>query len=54
MTKKHFIAFAKSICQLPDEGQRRIMAKIVCDVAMADNPRFDVARFLEACDVNVS
>ena len=51
MTKKHFIAMSKEISQMSDRAEARIIAVVVCKVAQTTNPRFDQARFLEACGV---
>jgi hypothetical protein len=51
MTKKHFIAMAKEISQMPDRKSARITAEAFCKVAQTTNLRFDQARFLEACGV---
>jgi len=51
MTKKHFIAMAQEISQMPNMAQRLATAIAFCKVAQATNPRFDQARFLDACKV---
>jgi hypothetical protein len=51
MTKKHFIAMAQEISQMPDMAQRLATAIAFCKVAQTTNPRFDQARFLDACKV---
>jgi hypothetical protein len=51
MTKKHFIAMAREISQMPDRKSARITAEAFCKVAQTTNPRFDQARFLTACGV---
>ncbi len=56
MTKKHFIAFANEIRSLLDGGSisreaAQRMARMVADVAAADNGRFDRQRFFSACGV---
>ena len=51
MTKKHFIAMAKEISQMPDRKSARITAEAFCKVAQTTNPRFNQSRFLEACGV---
>ena len=51
MTKKHFIAMAKEISQMTDRKSARITAEAFCKVAQTTNPRFNPARFLEACGV---
>jgi hypothetical protein len=51
MTKKHFIAMAKEISQMPILSERLTVAIAFCKVAQTTNPRFDRARFPEACGV---
>ena len=51
MTKKHFIAMAKEISQEPNMAIRLQMAINFCRVAQLVNPRFDQAKFLDACGV---
>jgi hypothetical protein len=51
MTKKHFIAMAREISQMPDRQSARITAEAFCRVAQTANSRFNPARFLEACGV---
>ena len=51
MTKKHFVAMAREISQMPNMAQRLATAIAFCRVAQTANPRFDQARFLEACGV---
>jgi hypothetical protein len=51
MTRKHFIAMAKEISQMPNMTDRLASAIAFCKVAQTTNPRFDQARFLNACKV---
>jgi hypothetical protein len=51
MTKKHFVAMAKEIAQMPNMAERLTVAIAFCKVARATNSRFDQARFLDACGV---
>jgi hypothetical protein len=51
MTKKHFVAMAREISQMPDMTQRLATAIAFSKVAQATNPRFDQAKFLDACKV---
>jgi hypothetical protein len=51
MTRKHFIAMAKEISQMPNMAHRLASAIAFCKVAQTTNPRFDQARFLDACKV---
>lgn len=50
MTKKHFEALAAEIRRIPDKAVREQAARALADVCWRFNPRFDVARFLTACD----
>lgn len=56
MTKRHFEAFAEYIrlAAMRDinhrtELERRYLARMVADIAVTFNPRFDRARFYRAC-----
>lgn len=49
MTKQHFIALAKAIADIREIQSRRMAATAVAEVAAQFNPRFDKARFFEAC-----
>ncbi len=51
MSKKHFIAFAREISKEADPAIRRKMAEMVCQVAAADNQRFDRDRFMAAANI---
>jgi len=51
MTKKHFIAMAQEIKAIPVLSERLTAAIAFCKVARMANPRFDQARFLDACEV---
>jgi hypothetical protein len=51
MTKKHFIAMAQEISQMPNMAHRLATAIAFCKVAQTTNPRFDQAKFLDACKV---
>jgi hypothetical protein len=51
MTRKHFIAMAKEIAQMPVMADRLKVAIAFCKVAATTNPRFDQAKFLDACGV---
>lgn len=51
MTRKHFIAMANEIAQMPDRASARIAAEAFAQVARAVNSRFDTQRFLTACGV---
>lgn len=51
MTRKHFEMIAAIIKDCHDEPTWRV-AHRVADALAESNPRFDRARFLEACGVN--
>lgn len=57
MTRKHYVAMAVSITEAieaanDDQAVTAALFRIAsdfCDMAKADNPRFDRTRFLAAC-----
>jgi len=52
MSKKHFVALAAEIKNLVDAGnlsEAHAAADVIATVAIKDNPRFDINRFLAAC-----
>jgi hypothetical protein len=53
MTRKDYVLIARNIEQAYylDETQRNTIAQDLADSLSMDNPRFDRARFLEACGV---
>jgi hypothetical protein len=52
MTKKHFVAMAKEIAQMPNKADALTVAIAFCPKWLAMvNPRFDQAKFLDACGV---
>lgn len=51
MTRKHFVAMAKEIAQMPNRADALTVAIAFCKVAAMTNPRFDQAKFLDACGV---
>jgi len=51
MSKKHFVAMAREISAMPNMAQRLATAIAFAKVASQANPRFDQARFLDACGV---
>jgi hypothetical protein len=51
MTRKHFVAMAKEIAEMPDRKSARIAAEAFALVARAVNPRFNFDRFYTACGV---
>ena len=50
LTKKHFIATAKTIKELPKKQRKSTAEKFARQYA-AENPRFDKAKFMKACGV---
>jgi len=50
MRKKHYEAIA-SIVKLNFDGTQPVLARDLADYFEQDNPKFDRARFLEACGV---
>jgi hypothetical protein len=53
MSKKHFELLAQGIRAISDAQSRRKAAEAVSQVCAMTNPRFDQARFLAACGVEV-
>ena len=51
MTRKHFIAMAREIAEMPDRKSAKIAAEAFAQVARSVNPRFDFNRFYTACGV---
>ena len=49
MTRKDYILFAARIARIPNRYIADIVADVVADVLAKDNPRFDRARFVDAC-----
>ncbi len=50
MSKKHFVAAAKSIAKLASEGRtKEAWACLDLIIQLNDNPRFDFDRFRAAC-----
>jgi len=54
VTKKDYIAFAKAIKEEQEQGSFHAsldsLVNRICDIFVADNPRFDREKFLKACD----
>lgn len=50
-TRKHFIAMAKLLSELPDLKHRRHLALMNAENFAKENPRFDRERFFIACDL---
>ena len=51
MSRKHFVILAKNISQIPNMEIRLQSAIETAKLCAAVNPRFDQARFFEACGV---
>jgi hypothetical protein len=51
MTRKHFVAMAREIAEMPDRKSARTVAEAFAQVARSVNSRFDTQRFLTACGV---
>jgi hypothetical protein len=51
MSRKHYIAVAERIRRIDTRPAREQIAHDMADIFAEDNPRFDRARFLEACGV---
>lgn len=51
MTRKHFVAMAQEISQMPDRKSARTVAEAFAQVARSVNARFDFNRFYTACGV---
>lgn len=55
MTKKHFQAIAKILHDAQRTGDKATVENItraLIEMFRAENPRFDVDRFLKACGIN--
>ncbi len=51
MSKKHFRALADAIASIADSTERERAARLVADVCIGFNGRFDRGRFYRACGV---
>ena len=51
MSKKHYIAMAKELSNIPDLISRLKAASMFAKIAKADNPRFDINKFFAACGI---
>ena len=51
MSKKHFRALADAIANIADNVERERAARLVADVCIGFNGRFDRGRFYRACNV---
>lgn len=52
MTRKDYIAMARELKDIEDEGARIKAAHAFWKVAKADNPRFDPHKFFAACGLS--
>lgn len=50
-TRKHFIAAAELISRIENPAERKALAEHNATLFAKDNPRFDKARFMAACNV---
>tara|TARA_Y100000296_G_scaffold86882_2_gene128398 strand:+ start:234 stop:395 length:162 start_codon:yes stop_codon:yes gene_type:complete len=51
LSRVHFIAIAKTIALLSKDCTRRDVALAFASLFQQSNPRFDVLKFVDACDV---
>jgi len=51
MSKKHFRALADAIASIPNKAERGRVARLIADVCIGFNGRFDRGRFYRACNV---
>jgi hypothetical protein len=51
MSRKHFIQLAAIVKGISDETERKRTAELIAAVCISSCPRFDRARFLNACGV---
>lgn len=51
LTRTHFITIANLIAVLPKDCTRRDVALAFASCFQGSNPRFDVSRFVKACDI---
>jgi len=49
LTKKHFIQEARRLIMIADDVTRGIQVDAFCQMAKANNPRFDSGKFKRAC-----
>jgi len=54
MTRKHFELIAQTVALIPDPVVRGEAARDWCGLLRQTNPRFNVKRFLAACDTEVT
>jgi hypothetical protein len=52
MSKKHFELLAAQIRSIEDSNARFSAYRAVVNVAIKVNPRFDIIKFCNACDVS--
>jgi len=51
MSKKHFRALADAIASIANTAERQRAARLVADVCVGFNGRFDRGRFYRECNV---
>lgn len=51
MTRKDFILAASQVKQIPNLAERLQTAQKFAALFMLSNPRFDLGKFLDACEV---
>lgn len=51
MSKKHFRALADAIAAIANNKERERAARLIADVCIGFNGRFDRGRFYRACNV---
>lgn len=50
MTRKHFKAMAETVSKIKDIVERRNAAMALADMCARSNPRFNLRKFLDACN----
>jgi hypothetical protein len=53
VSRKHFQQVADLLCNIPDPEKRRELAMHHASIFKQQNPRFDIRRFAQACDVDL-
>jgi hypothetical protein len=51
MTRKDYVMIAKVFARSAGDDLAKLLAEDLADKLQADNPRFDRARFIEACGI---
>ncbi len=52
LTKKDFVYLAKTISEIPDATTRIKIARLISELCVQSNPRFDRDKFYKACGVD--